>query len=40
MTIPAPVFSFLIVLCTAAAALTPVVLLALFVRDRKKGNAW
>lgn len=40
MTIPAPVFSFAIIVCTLAAALTPVILLALFVRDRKKGTPW
>ncbi len=40
MTIPSAIFSFLILTSVAAAAATPVFLLLLFLRDRKKGSTW
>lgn len=40
MTIPSAIFSFLILVSVASAALTPVLLIVLFIRDRKKGKPW
>lgn len=40
MTIPSALFSLLILASVAAAALTPVLLILLFIRDRKKGKPW
>jgi hypothetical protein len=40
MTIPVTVFSVLILVSVASAALTPVLLMVLFLLDLKKGKTW
>jgi hypothetical protein len=40
VTIPFALFAPLILVSVAAAAVTPVLLIVLFLRDRKKGSPW